>query len=475
MILYNTLTEKKEEIKKPARGYLKMFVCGPTVYDYPHIGNARTYVTFDAFVKFLRSQKIKIFYLQNITDVDDKIIARAKDLGVSSEKVARDFEKIYHRNERALGITSVNKYARATGYIKEIIRQIQTLINGGYAYKIDGDSPHGEAGPLHSEAGGYYYDISKFADYGKLAKRTAASAEDGVSRIDEGINKKNKGDFALWKFQKSADEPAWDTPLGRGRPGWHIEDTAISEYFFGPQYDIHGGAVDLKFPHHEAEIAQQEAASGKVPFVNIWMHAGFLLVNETKMSKSLGNFITIDEFLKRHSALAFRHLVLSHHYLSPINYTEAAIAQAESAVLRLREFLTKLNHIRKHGIRKNPNQSIESDIRNMEAAFLEALNDDFNTPEALAAIFSFANSCQTKLWFITRSEAKLTSKTITKLLGALGMEISVKRISLKVKWLIMRREAARRKKDFSASDVLRDKIEKSGYKIEDTPLGPLAL
>ena len=216
----------------------------------------------------------------------------------------------------------------------EIIKQVQTLIDKGYAYKIDGD--------------GYYFDVSKFKDYGKLAKRTLEQAQDGVSRIDESVGKKNKADFCLWKFSKT-NEPSWDSSLGKGRPGWHIEDTAITEKYFGPQYDIHGGAVDLKFPHHEAEIAQQEAASGKKPLVNIWMHAGFLLVDGQKMSKSLNNFITIDSFLKEYSPQVLRYLILSHHYRSPIDYTKDLVQSSKSALSAIQNFVFKLSLVKKPG------------------------------------------------------------------------------------------------------------------------------
>src|SRR3989338_7142056 len=333
--VFNTLCGKKEGLKKPKGKQLKLFVCGPTVYDYPHIGNARTYIAFDAFVRYLRSQKIKVFYLQNITDIDDKIIAKAREEKTSPAAIAKKYEKIYRQNEKSLNIRSVSKYARATAHIPQIIKQVKTLIKKGSAYKIEDD--------------GYYFDLAAFPEYGKLSGRTSLQAEDAISSIDENIRKRNKGDFALWKLvrfeatnylSKSTNstnkfkiingEPAWWTTLGWGRPGWHIEDTAITEHYFGPQYDLHGGAIDLKFPPHEAEIAQQEAVSGKKPFVKIWMHTGFLLIKGEKMSKSLGNFITIRDFFNiqrgespramRDRVNVLRFLILSQHYHSPIDY-----------------------------------------------------------------------------------------------------------------------------------------------------------
>ena len=300
--LYNSLSRKKEKLKRTRGRVLNLFVCGPTVYDFSHIGHGRTYLVFDSFVKYLRSKSIKIFYLQNITDIDDRIIKRAKELKTSPRIIAARYQKIHLKNMKDLGIDSVNKYAPATQFISQIIAQIRKLIKKGYVYKIRDD--------------GFYFDVTKFKDYGKLAHRTALSAEDGVSRIDDSIKKRHKADFCVWKFSK-AGEPKWQTALGAGRPGWHIEDTAISEFYFGPQYDLHGGGIDLKFPHHEAEIAQQESASGKKPFVKIWMHVGSLTIGGRKMSKSLKNFISIDDFLKTNSPEILRWLVLNYHYRSP--------------------------------------------------------------------------------------------------------------------------------------------------------------
>ncbi|MEK7097892.1 MAG: cysteine--tRNA ligase, partial [Patescibacteria group bacterium] len=285
MLIYDTLSGEKKPLPETGGKPLRFFVCGPTVYDYIHIGNARTYSAFDTIVRYLRSRKIKVQYLQNITDIDDKIIKRALEEKKHIKTIANFYSRAYKQDMKSLKIISVNKYAPATRYIRQIVKQVQILTEKGLAYKIESE--------------GYYFDISKFPEYGKLSRRTSEQAEDSVSRIDEGINKKNRGDFVLWKFSKQ-NEPVWKTPLGAGRPGWHIEDTAITEYFFGPQYDLHGGGIDLKFPHHEAEIAQQESASGKKPMVNIWMHAGTLLVRGEKMSKSAGNFITVRDFLKKY-------------------------------------------------------------------------------------------------------------------------------------------------------------------------------
>ena len=282
--LYNTLTRKKEILRPIKDNNINLFICGPTVYDFPHIGHAKTYIQFDFIVRYLRHKKFKAFYLQNITDIDDKIIQRSKEKNISWKELSKKFEEIFYEDMKSLNVNSVDRYARATDYIKEIESQVKRLIQKGYAYKIED---------------GYYFDLSKFKGYGKLSKRKYLEAEDSVTRIDESINKRNKGDFCLWKFSKK-DEPFWESELGKGRPGWHIEDTAITEKFFGPQYDIHGGARDLIFPHHEAEIAQMESISGKKPLARYWIHTGFLNIQGSKMSKSLKNFITIREALKKY-------------------------------------------------------------------------------------------------------------------------------------------------------------------------------
>src|SRR3989344_3403901 len=280
MKIYNTLTKTKEDFTSREDKKVRMFVCGPTVYDHIHIGNARTFVFFDVVAKYLRHAGFEVQYIQNITDIDDKIIARAKEAEEDPLAFAKKYEEIFLADMKAIGVTAVNQFDRATDHIPEVTKQIKTLIEKEHAYLIEGN--------------GWYFDLSTFPEYGKLSGRTAEMANDAVSRIDENDKKRNKGDFCLWKLSKP-EEPAWESKLGQGRPGWHIEDTAITEKYFGPQYDLHGAAQDLMFPHHEAEIAQQESASGLKPFVKYWMHSAFLVNKEKKMSKSLGHFITLNE------------------------------------------------------------------------------------------------------------------------------------------------------------------------------------
>ena len=466
--LCNSLSRKKEPLKPRKNGALNLFVCGLTVYDFSHVGHARTYVVFDMVVKYLRQKKYKVFYLQNITDVDDKIIQRARELKQNPKDLAREFEKEYLWNMKALGVNSVSKYARATEHIKEIISQIKRLLAAGYAYET---------------TDGIYYDILKFKDYGKLSHRTTLQAEDAVSRIDESVKKKHKGDFALWKFSPpedsqayGQDEPRWPSPWGKGRPGWHIEDTAITEKYFGSQYDIHGGARDLMFPHHEAEIAQMEAVSGKKPMVNYWLHTGFLTVSGEKMSKSLGNFITIRDFLRTHSPRVLRLMVLKSHYRSPIDYSENAIRQTEQELRRLDEFTEKLerNKLRKDGVQAN---LMKIQIAKTKGAFDAAMEDDFNTPKALAAIFALVhrgNSLLAKNEMRTAA-AKEMREFLAETDGFLQFIFWGKQRKEKIPEEILRlakeRGKYRRRKDWQKADEIRKQISVLGYRIEDTAGG----
>ena len=456
--LYNTLSGKKEPL--PSAPKLRLFVCGPTVYDLPHIGNARTFVTFDLLVRFLRSRKLNVFYLQNITDIDDKIIDRGAEEGVEAEVIAERYEQAFMENAKALDIISVDRYARATDFIPEIIQQITTLIAKKHAYLIEGD--------------GWYFDLSTFPEYGKLAHRTAASAEDATSRIDSSDRKRNRGDFALWKFpdpaRRAGEEPTWPSEeLGAGRPGWHIEDTAITEHFFGPQYDIHGGAIDLKFPHHEAEIAQQESASGLTPFVKIWMHSGFLMVNGQKMSKSLKNFVTIDDLLAKYSAATFRMMVFMHHYRSPLDYTDELAATAEKNLLTLASFAARLDMAAKNG---KGTAALSRPIATLMDDVNAALEDDFNSPKALAAVFEYIAPLQKKLWDLAPGEAEAAAEGLRTLFSTFGIALETPRIPANIVKKAEERELSRTNKQFEQADLLRDEVQSLGYEIEDTPLGP---
>jgi len=452
--IYNTLTGEKDPLSAPKakNGKLRLFVCGPTVYDYPHIGNARTFMTFDIIVRYLRSRGAKIFYLQNITDIDDKIIQKAREEKTDWKTIAVRYDKIYRKNMRDLNVTSVDRYAPATKFIPQIISQVQRLITKGHAYLIEGD--------------GYYFDLSTFPDYGHLARRTLEQAEDATSRVDSSDKKRNKGDFALWKFSLEG-EPGWKTELGFGRPGWHIEDTAITETVFKDlQYELHGGALDLKFPHHEAEIAQAEGISGIKPFVQVWMHAGFLFVDGKKMSKSLGNFITIEDLLKKYSANAFRMMVLAHHYRTPLDFSDAV---ATSAKKNLTEFLTFLGKLMMPG-RKSGISGF--DIQKYKTEFESAMEDDFNTPKALAVFFDLMSEANPKLADMSKSDAKAIHAFLSGELKNLGINVKLPNIPSKIRIMARKRELYRRSKQFMQADALRKDIDALGYTVDDTPMGP---
>lgn len=476
MQLYNTLTKQKEPFDKAQDERVNMFVCGPTVYDYPHIGHARTYIVFDVITKYLRSVGYDVFYLQNITDIDERIIARAERDQRSWQSVADEFTLTYEEDIRAIGVNSVSQYAQATKHIPEIIKQVKTLIDRGYAYLIEDE--------------GYYFDLSKFPDYGKLSGRTVEEAEDSTSRIDESIKKKNKGDFVLWRLSE-VGHPSWNFHTGEylglndgspafaeamaGKPGWHIEDTAISEKYLGPQYDIHGGARDLIFPHHEAEIAQQESASGKVPFVKYWLHTGFVVTTGRKMSKSLGNFVTIREILTNYTPEALRFLSLASHYRSPIDYGEEKIKASEAAIQRLSEFQHKLQNV----VTSETNVSDHSPkdlLANIDQKFKAAMEDDFNTADAIGAIFNLAKELNPlidggKISAETAEQVLRFLDRTNKILGIIPLSIAA--IPHEVQSVVKLREELRQDKDFAGADKLREQIEAAGYHIEDTLYGPL--
>lgn len=432
---YNTLTRKKEIFRPRNPGKVNMFVCGPTVYDYAHLGNGKTYVQFDVIARYLRFKGYKLFYLQNLTDIDDKIINKAKELGKNWKEIKDRYEKEYFQDMKELNIISVDKYANATGYIQQIISQVKRLIRKKYAYKI---------------SDGWYFELKKDKDYGKLARRTNLEMNDSVSRIDENSEKKSKGDFCLWKFSKPG-EPVWKTDIGDGRPGWHIEDTAITEKEFGQQYDLHGGATDLIFPHHEAEIAQMESISGKKPFVKYWLHTGFLKINSEKMSKSLGNFKTIRELTKNHEGCILRYFFISSHYRKPINFSESKINDARNSLERLKNIISNLKDDKKI------NRKYLSDFKN-------SMDDDINTPKALQV-----------LWNLVRDEkAEGKIQTIKKIDSVFGLGLLEKNKTLipeKIKSLAEERETARKEKNFKKSDELRKKINDFGFIIEDTEEG----
>ncbi len=460
--IYNTLSGKIQTLKPRKKGYFEIFVCGPTVYDVSHIGHARSYIVYDAFVKFLRSMGFKVFYLQNITDVDDKIINRARKERVSWKQISRKYQREYLQDMKKIGVDSITTYAKATNHIPEIINQVKRLLAQGFAYEIPKE--------------GIYFDISKFKNYGKLSGRTVQQAQDAVSRIDESIKKRNKGDFCLWKFSKPK-EPKWKSPWGLGRPGWHIEDTAITEKFFGPQYDLHGGGEDLTFPHHEAEIAQMESLSKKSPLAQYWMHTGMLTVKGKKMSKSLKNYITIKDFLKRYSKEVLRFLVLKTHWHSPLDYDENKAKEAKASLQKINDFLIRLNQLISSQSQAKNRKSLAW-LKEQKRRFYLALSNNFNTPKALAIVFDLLKKANILIdkKDLSLHQAKTILEFLKEINGILGIiDFSIlEKINLppKIRKMVKEREKLRAQGHFKEADRIRKAIAKEGYIIEDTPTGP---
>lgn len=456
MFIYNTMSRSKEQFNPIKPNRVKLFVCGPTVYDDSHIGHGRTYIAFDCIARFLRYQGYSLFYLQNITDVDDKVIKRAREKGTDPLVLAREYERRYLADMKALGVKNVNLYARATEHVPEIIVQIKILIKKGFAYETET---------------GVYFEESKFPDFGKLSRRKLEDLT--VHRVDPDPSKRSPGDFALWK--KIDKQPSWDSPWGRGRPGWHIEDTAITEEYFGSQYDIHGGGLDLIFPHHEAEIAQMESSSGLKPMVRCWMHTGFLNVKGEKMSKSLGNFITIRELLQRWDGDVFRFLVLSTHYRSPIDFGEEALIQAHNSLERVRKTLKKLDEL----LKSNLDDEGSSNVKNIEIwdeahkKFIEAMEDDFNTPQALSVLFEIVRNINRQMQNEIFTKSSITRiKILFEEWGEiLGINFlpgeKQKRTDDVLNILLDVRNQLREKKEWELSDKIRSQLKDLGFGLED--------
>lgn len=458
MLLFDTLSQKKKKFVPRRKGRIDLFVCGPTVYDYSHVGHARTYIAFDALCKYLRCAGYTVRYIQNITDVDDKIIARAQKSGVPPLALARQFEKEYHLDMKNLGVDGVDMYARATDYIPKIVKQISVLEKAGYAYQT---------------STGVYFRVAKFAAYGKLSHQNIKKMRT-AERIESDETKEDANDFALWKCSDGVNSPVWESPWGKGRPGWHIEDTAITETEFGPQYDVHGGARDLIFPHHESEIAQMEAASGKAPLVRYWMHTGFLTIGGEKMSKSLGNFVTIREMLKTHSPLDFRMFILTKHYRSPVSYREEYVREARVRRLRLQDFFERLK-----GARGKTSLIERKRLLGLVKDFWKQLADDFNTPKAFAALFRLEKYAHRLIdgGKLGKKDARSIEKFLRKINGILGvfdfgLETDVSSVPDTIMELVAKRESLRSQKKWKDADGVRAQVAEAGYMIEDTPAGP---
>lgn len=446
MEIYSTLIRDKQSLETINDNRINMFVCGPTVYDDAHIGHGRTYISFDTIKRYLEHIGYAVFYLQNITDVDDKIINRAKETNQEPLDIARKYEKRYIEDMHKLNVFGVNLFARATDHMPEIIDQIERLIELGYAYETED---------------GIYFEIAKFPEFGKLANRKPEELESHREIAKK--TKKSQNDFALWKKRENKDEITWDSPWGKGRPGWHIEDTAITEYYFGPQYDIHGGGLDLIFPHHEAEITQMESVSGKAPMVEFWLHTGFLNVSGEKMSKSLNNFITIRELLEEVEPDTFRFFVLSTHYRSPIDFSKDNLHQAEATLNRIRNYYARVAE-------KATGNNGESEFLNQYSdKFYTAMDDDFHTPRAIKSIFNLINATN----FDELSENDFTAiknflDTVSDIFGISFLIEEDNGSSDELLELIGDiRTQLRSEKQYDLSDKIRDNLNELGYEVND--------
>jgi cysteinyl-tRNA synthetase len=459
MRFYNTLTRKKEEFTKPKAEPVKIYACGPTVYDFAHIGNLRTYINEDIFRRFLESYGYKVEEVMNITDIEDKIIERAAKLGISTIELTEKYYQLFLKDLEKLNIESPEFMPKATEEIDSMITLVSDLIDKGFAYK--------------SDDGSIYFSIEKFKDYGKLAHLDFSGLKAGARIDQDEYDKENAQDFVLWKAKKDG-EPSWKAPFGEGRPGWHIECSAMSMKYLGETIDIHEGAVDLIFPHHENEIAQSEASTGK-KFVDLWFHGEHLMIEGKKMSKSLANIYTLNDLDAKFgiSPLDFRMLCLNSHYRERLNLTQESMIQAQNTRLKLVDFLARLGNITTSD--DADTEPIDLLIEKAEKSFRAALSDDLNMPMALAAIFVFIKELNKLIvQGISETDAREAANFIVdcdKVLG-LGLESDASfELSSELNQLVADREIARNSKNWKKSDELRDKIISLGYDIEDTSTG----
>jgi len=432
--LYNTLTRKKEVFKPIKKGKVGMYVCGPTVNDVPHLGHARQQISFDILKRYLKFLGNNVKFVSNITDIEDKIIDKARAVGKSVQEISKQNEKEHREDYSNLGVNKPDVQPKATQYIKEMIELITKLEKKDYTYTIEND--------------GVYYDISKFSEYGKLSHQNIKNLKSGI-RVKIKNEKRNKEDFVLWKFSKP-NEPEWDSPWGKGRPGWHIECSAMSKSILGLPLDIHGGGQDLIFPHHEDEIAQSEAGYGK-KFANYWIHNGMVNMNKIKMSKSLGNFTTIRDLLKNYSGQEIRYFIISTQYRKPIDFSKKAMNNAQNSYKRLKNIIKTLKEDKKTN-------------KKYLKEFEDAMNDDLNTPKALQTLWKLVRD--------KKAEGKIrTIKEIDKIFGLDLLKKEHTEIPKEIRRLVEKRARARKEKNWKIADELRKKINKLGFAINDTQKG----
>jgi len=445
-------------------GEVRIYVCGPTVYDFIHVGNARAFVVADVVRRYLEYKGFRVILVSNITDVDDKIIRRAQETGMSLQQISELYSEVYFEDISALNIKKPDVNPRATQHISEMIEAIQKLIERGYAYQVDGD---------------VYFDITKFEDYGKLSGNKMEALEMGA-RIEINPKKRNPADFALWKAQKEG-EPGWHSPWGWGRPGWHIECSTMAMKYLGETFDIHMGGKDLIFPHHENEIAQAEALTGKT-FARYWMHNEWLTVEGQKMSKSLGNFVTVRDALKIYDPQVLRFFLISAHYRSPLDFNKENLRIAENNLKKIINAVERLFSLRERSERTQAEENLLEEVRRAEREFENAMDDDFNTPLAISAIFAIVkaiNNYADRNAEIESSAKKEVYNKLSTLMEILGIELQFKKKEVAanletilnglVNLLLEIRQEMRERREWEISDKIREEMRKLGFIIEDAP------
>ncbi|WP_048570021.1 cysteine--tRNA ligase [Clostridium cylindrosporum] len=459
MKLYNTMTRKKEEFIPLTEGTVKMYVCGPTVYNYFHIGNGRTFIVFDTIRKYFEYRGYDVKFVQNFTDIDDKLIKKAIEEDTTVEEVAKRYIEEYYKDADALLLKRATYNPKATEYVGKIIKFIKDLEAKGYAYSKDGD---------------VYFRSKKFELYGKLSKQNLEDLEVGA-RIELDSRKEDAMDFVLWKAQKEG-EPGWNSPWGCGRPGWHIECSVMASELLGETIDIHGGGADLSFPHHENEIAQSEARHGK-SFANYWMHSAYLNINNQKMSKSLNNFFTAREILEKYDAEVLRLFMLSGHYRSPINFSLDLLESSKSGLERLYNSVRNLEHIERNGEDRDLSSEetkLYHEILKYKEKYINAMDDDFNTADAISYIYDMVRDINTNVSDNTSKKLAVMLLEIIRELGSvLGIlqKVTEEEFSEEIKALVDERQKARKDKDFKRADEIRDELKAMGITLEDTPQG----
>lgn len=463
MKLYNTMTRKKEEFIPMDEKEVKMYSCGPTVYNYFHIGNARPFVIFDTLRRYLEYRGYGVKFVQNFTDIDDKMITKANEENITVKQLADRFIEEYFIDAKGLGITEATVHPKATENIAAIIELIKKLEDNGHAYAVDGD---------------VYFSTKSFNEYGKLSHQSIEDLEAGA-RIDVDGRKREPMDFALWKARKPG-EPSWESPWGEGRPGWHIECSAMANRYLGETIDIHSGGQDLAFPHHENEIAQSEAANGK-PFARYWVHNGFININNEKMSKSTGNFFTVRDIVKQFEYTIVRFFMLSAHYRSPINFSEELLEQAKNGLQRIYNCLENLKYLKEHindSIKpdKEEESALEVKLAELRVKFIEAMDDDLNTADAIAAIFDMVREINSKINASSNSSYQIIEfsfSILQELCTVIGINNKCvdSEIDNEIEELVNQRQQARKDKDWKLADKIRDKLKEKGVTVEDTPQG----